>query len=94
MVHLSAVAGVLGPDSTAVARPPKPAILFNERFTSARREEECYKKNVSSHIFLFTNDYPTVTSGWQGPPYFRRRYGRELVSKTATSVKEYWGGCR
>ena len=31
--------------------------------------------------------------GWQGAPYFRR-YGRELVSKQAISLRIRWGGYR
>ena len=35
-----------------------------------------------------------MTSGWwQGPPYFMR-YGRELVSKHAISLKKRWGDYR
>ena len=34
-----------------------------------------------------------MTSEWQGPPYFRR-YGQELVSKPAISLKKSWGGYR
>ena len=34
-----------------------------------------------------------MTSGWQGAPRFRR-YGRELVSEPATSLKKVWGGYR
>ena len=32
-----------------------------------------------------------MTSGWQGAPCLRR-YGRELVSKPAISLKKNWGG--
>ena len=32
-----------------------------------------------------------MTSRWKGVPYFRR-YGRELVSKPAISLKKSWGG--
>ena len=48
-------------------------------------------KNKNSYIFLFAKDCRTMTSGWQGAPYFRR-YGRELVFKTGDSVKEMLGG--
>ena len=34
-----------------------------------------------------------MTSRWQATPYFRR-YGRELVSKPAISLKKSWGGYR
>ena len=37
--------------------------------------------------------YRTMTSGWQGAPYFRM-YGRELDSKPAISFKKRWGGYR
>ena len=40
--------------------------------------------------FLFVKDYRTMTSGWQGAPYFRI-YGRGLVSKPAISLKKSWG---
>ena len=45
------------------------------------------------HIFLFSKDYRTMTSGWQGAPYFRR-HGRELVSKPASSLKKRCGSYR
>ena len=51
-------------------------------------------KNLSAHILLFAKDYyyyREMTSGWQEAPHFRR-YGRELVSKTAISLKKSWGG--
>ena len=38
-------------------------------------------------------DCQAMTSRWQGAPYFRR-YGRELVSKPAISLKKSWGGYR
>ena len=50
-------------------------------------------KSVSANIILFAEDYRTMTSGWQGAPYFRR-YGLELVSKPAISLKKSWGGYR
>ena len=43
-----------------------------------------------TRIFLCATDYcyyRTITSGWQGAPYFRR-YGRELGFKTGDFVKE------
>ena len=49
--------------------------------------------NIPSHVFLFAKDYRTVSSGWQGAPYFRR-YGRELDSKQEISLKKHWGGYR
>ena len=42
---------------------------------------------------MFAKVYRTMTSGRQGPPYFRR-YGRELVSKLAISLKKSWVGYR
>ena len=50
-------------------------------------------KNVSSYTVLFARDYRTMALGRQGAPYFRR-YGRELVSKPAISLKKGWGGYR
>ena len=50
-------------------------------------------KTISACIFLFAKGYRTPTSGWHGPPCFRR-YGRELVSKPAISLKKSWGGYR
>ena len=48
-------------------------------------------KVISSYVFLLAKDDRTMTLGWQGAPYFRK-YGRELVSKPAISVKKSWGG--
>ena len=48
-------------------------------------------KSLSPHMFLFANDCRPITSGWQRAPYFRR-YGREVVSKPAISLKKRWGG--
>ena len=42
-------------------------------------------------IFLFANDFRAMTSGGQGAPYFKK-YGWELVSKPAISLKKCWGG--
>ena len=39
-------------------------------FMAARHEEGCYE-DIPSHIFLFANNYRTMTSGGQGDtPYF------------------------
>ena len=57
---------------------------------AARHEKACYKKKPP-YIFSFAKGYRTMTSGWQGAPYFRR-CGRELVSKPAISFKKSWGG--
>ena len=56
-----------------------------------RHEEGCYEKNIFAMIVCkgLSND----TSGRLGAPYFRR-YGRELVSKPAISLKKSWGGHR
>ena len=59
---------------------------------AARHEEGCYEKK-SSNISLFAKSYRTMTSGWQGASYFMR-YGLELVSKPAISLKKSWGGYR
>ena len=72
--------------------PPQTSGFFNERFMAARHQEGCEEK-ISSCIFLFAKDYQTMTSGWQGAPYFSR-YGRELVSKPAISSKKCYGGYR
>ena len=50
-------------------------------------------KKTSPCMFLFAKDDRTMTSGWKGTPEFRR-YGRELVSKPAISLKKDWGSCR
>ena len=42
---------------------------------------------------LTAKDYRTMTSRWQGPPYFIG-YGRELLSKISFSLKKRWGGYR
>ena len=44
-------------------------------------------------MFFFAKDYRTITSEWQGARYFMR-YGRELVSKLAISLKKGCGGDR
>ena len=49
------------------------------------------RKIQCSDIFLFAKDGRTMKSGGQGAPFFRR-YGRELVSKPAISLKKSWGG--
>ena len=43
------------------------------------------------YIFLVAKDYRTMASGWQVAPY-SRKYGRELVSKPAISLKKKLGG--
>ena len=50
-------------------------------------------KSRSPYIFLFAMDYRGMTSAWQGSPYYRK-YGRELVSKPAISLKKSGGGYR
>ena len=48
------------------------------------------KQKISYYIFLIEKDDRTMTSGWQGARYFRR-YGRELMSEPAISLKKGWG---
>ena len=48
-------------------------------------------KKKSPFVFLFAKSDRTMTSGWQGAPYFRS-YGRELVSKSAISLIKKSGG--
>ena len=48
-------------------------------------------KTTPSNVFDCAKHYRTMSSGWQGAPYFTR-YGRELVSKPRTSFKSSWGG--
>ena len=50
-------------------------------------------KNISSQLFLFAKNYRTMALGWEGALY-SRKYGRQLVSKSAISLKENWGGYR
>ena len=59
--------------------------IANQRFSLAHvlclldtRKDAMTK--MSSHIFVLAKDYRTMTSGWQGAPYFRK-YDQELVSK-------------
>ena len=50
-------------------------------------------KKLSSRVpFLFAEDYRTTTSGWHRDCSCFRRYGLELVSKPATSLKKEVGG--
>ena len=68
------------------------AIVFNERFSwllDTRKDD--VKNKILNSIFLFANEYRTVTSWGHGAPYFRI-YGREPVSKPATSLKTSPGG--
>ena len=54
------------------------------------------KNKMSQHVFLFAKEGPSSDDlgvGARGTPYFRR-YGRELVSKPAISLKKRWGGYR
>ena len=48
---------------------------------------------LSIALHLHAKEYRTMTSGWQGAPYFKR-YGWELVSKPAISLQKSWGGYR
>ena len=74
-------------DSTIAPRPPKPATFFNERFMAARHEEGCYEKHILTQRSCSQRAIETITSRPQGASRFKR-YGRELVSKPATSLKE------
>ena len=77
-------------DST-IAPPQTGDILTNVSWLVDTRKDAM--KKPSSHNFMFAKVYRTMTSGWQGPPYFGR-YGRELVSKPAISLKKSWVGYR
>ena len=75
-------------DSTIAPLPlkkKKTAISFNERFMAVRYEEGCYEK----HIFMCLLVWKGPSNGHGG---MVRRYGLELVSKPAVSLKESWGG--
>ena len=50
-------------------------------------------KERSPYIVLRAKVHRTMTSGFQGTPYFKR-CDRELVSKPAISLKRSWGGHR
>ena len=68
--------GILGCEKlssgySTIARPPKLAIFFNERFVTAPYcsillDTRDSMKNTSLHILLFAKDYRPVTSRWQG----------------------------
>ena len=76
-------------DST-IAPPPKTAISLTNVSWLLDTSKDARKK-TSPCISLFAKDDRTMASGWQGASYFRR-YGRELVSKPAISLKKNWGG--
>ena len=48
-------------------------------------------KRTSSHIFLSAKDYRLMPSRWQRASYFRRRYGRGLVSKPTILSRKVGG---
>ena len=73
--------------------PPKTAIFFNERFMAARHKEGCYLRNASVHFFVGKTLPNNDVEVGQGIAHLRR-YGRELVSKPAISLKKCWGGYR
>ena len=50
-------------------------------------------ENISSHTGLFARGCRTMAWGWGGAAYCRR-YGRELVTKPAISLKKSLGGYR
>ena len=78
-------------ESTIAPPPNQRFSLTNVLWLLDTRKDA--RKIISSCIFLFPKDYQTMTSGWQGAPYFSR-YGQELVSKPAISLKKSWGGYR
>ena len=71
--------------------PPKPAIFLHECLMAARLEEGCYEEHFFMCFLVCKGLSNNEVGGWQGAPYFRR-YGRELVSKQAISLKIRWGG--
>ena len=78
--------------STIHSPSPKPAIsLTNVSWLLGTRK--CAMKNYLNVFSCLANGYRTMTSGWRGAPNFRR-YGRELVSKSAISLKRDWGDYR
>ena len=66
-------------------RPKQAISLTNVSWLLDTRKDAM--KKVSPFICLFAKDNQTMTSGWQGAPYFRS-YGRMLVSKPAISLKK------
>ena len=73
--------------------PPRPEIFFNERFMAARHDEGCYEKNIVTYFACLQRTIKRRRGVGKGSPHFRR-YGRELVSKPAISLKKSWGGYR
>ena len=68
-------------------QPPKTSdIILTSFFWLLDTRKDAMKK-TSSHNFLFAKDYQAMTSGWQGEAH-SKRYGRELVSKPATSLND------
>ena len=64
------------------------------RMLADRHEEGCYENNTFKYTSLLAKGLPNDDVGVaKGAPYFRR-YGRELVSKPAVSLKNRWGGYR
>ena len=78
-------------DSTIAHPPPKTSdyLSRNVSWLLSTRRRMLWKKLPSR----FFSRYRTMTSGWQGAPCVRR-YGRELVSKPAISLRKSWGGYR
>ena len=80
--------GEASTDST-IAPPSESAVFLNERCVAAGQRDAVMKK-ISSCIIcpcLQRKDCRTMTSRWQGAPYFRR-YGPGAGFKTGDLVKE------
>ena len=58
------------------------------------RDRMLFPKRIHTlRVFLCANVYWTMTSGYQGTPFFRR-YDQKLVLKPAISLNKSWGGYR
>ena len=73
---------------------------LNQRFYLSKVSWLLDTKKDARKIYLHalscvpgTKGYRTMTSGWQGAPYFGT-YGRELVSKQAIWLEKGWEGYR
>ena len=76
---------------SSIAPPPKPAILFNERFMAARHEEGCWdEKRILKH-FRVCKGLSNDDVGAASSTVFQEiRPG--AASKTGDFVKEMLGG--
>ena len=70
--------------------PLKPVGFSNERFMALLETSKDATKILSPMFSLFAKDDQTMTSGWQGAPYFSQ-YRREMASKPAISSKNNRG---